>query len=213
MAVVFRFLIMKYHPGHLGFLLFEIVILTIGCSSPHYSKPTVKIETYFGDIIVELYPEKAPKTVSAFLSFVDSGYYKTSSFYRVLKEEDQPSSAFRSELIQGGIYKSNPKLLLQQQGVPLETTKETGLKHLDGTISLARTTPNSGSTEFFICVGDQPAYDLGGGANEDGQGYAAFGRVIKGMKVVRDIHKEPNEGTDFTPPIKIKNIIWLNKPE
>lgn len=203
---------MKYHSSPFTFLLLVILVVAFGCHTPHYTKPTVKIETYYGDIIIELYPEKAPKTVNAFLSFVDSGYYKNSSFYRVLKEEDQPSSAFRSELIQGGIYKSNPKLLLQQQGVPLETTKETGLKHLDGTISLARTTPNSGSTEFFICVGDQPAYDYGGGANEDGQGYAAFGRVIKGMKVVRDIHKEPNSGTDFTPPIKIKNISWLNKP-
>lgn len=192
-------------------ILFSIILLS-GCNSPHYSKPTVKIETYYGDIIVELYPEKAPKTVNAFLSFVDSDYYKNSSFYRVLKEEDQPSSAFRSELIQGGIYKSNPKLLSQQTGIPLETTKESGLKHLDGTISLARTSANSGSTEFFICVGDQPAYDYGGGANEDGQGYAAFGRVIKGMKVVRDIHKEPNAGTDFAPPIKIKNVTWLNRP-
>lgn len=194
-------------------LIFSVSVLFFsGCHSPQYKYPTIKIETYYGDIIVELYPEKAPKTVNAFLSFVDSGYFKNSSFYRVLKEEDQPSSAFRSELIQGGIYRSNPRLLTQQKGVPLETTKASGLKHLDGTISLARTTPNSGSTEFFICVGDQPAYDYGGGANDDGQGYSAFGRVIKGMRVVLDIHKEPNSGTDYTPAIKIKNIIWLNKP-
>lgn len=201
----------KVTSFHIAFFL--AMAFLFSCDTPHYTHPTIKIETYYGNIIVALYPEKAPKTVSAFLSFVDSGYYKNSSFYRVLKEEDQPSSAFRSELIQGGIYKSNPKLLSQQKGIPLETTKETGLKHLDGTISLARTTPNSGSTEFFICVGDQPAYDYGGGANEDGQGYAAFGRVIKGMSAVRDIHREPSGGTDFTPPIKIKNIIWLNKPE
>lgn len=194
--------------------LYMVIALSFStCTTQHYTKPTVKIETNYGNIFVELYPEKAPKTVTAFLSFVDSGYYKNSNFYRVLKEEDQPSSAFKSELIQGGIYQSNPKLLSQQQGIPLENTRETGLKHLNGTISLARTTPNSGSTEFFICVGDQPAYDYGGGANEDGLGYAAFGRVIKGMKVVRDIHDAPSKGTDFTPRIKIKNIVWLNKPE
>lgn len=100
--------------------------------------------------------------------------------------------------------------MAKEPGIPLETTKQTGIKHLDGTISLARTTPNSGNTEFFICVGDQPAYNYGGDANTDGLGYAAFGRVVKGMKVIHDIHSQASDGTDFTPPIKIKNIIFLN---
>jgi len=193
--------------------LFFFLFLFTACNGTHYAHPTVEIKTTFGNIYVELYQDKAPQTVAAFLKFVQSGIYKNSSFYRVLKEEDQPSNAFKSELIQGGIYKSNPALIEKEPGIPLETTQKTGLKHLDGTISLARTTPNSGNTEFFICVGDQPAYDYGGEANPDGQGYAAFGRVIKGMKTVHEIHSQDSNGDNFTPPVKIKDIIYVNPPK
>lgn len=189
------------------------LIYLISCGSQvEYTQPTVEIKTDYGNIIVELYPEKAPKTVAAFLSYVESGYYKNSSFYRVLKEEDQPSNAFRSELIQGGIFQTNPTLLSSLQGIPLETTQMTGLKHVSGAISLARTSPDSGSSEFFICIGNQPAYDYGGVANPDGLGYAAFGKVIKGMKVVRSIHSTPSDGTAFDRFIEISDITYLNPP-
>ena len=191
-----------------------LVILFV-CFSCHqkkrYNKPTVKIETNFGDIIVELYPEKAPKTVASFLSYVDSGYYKDGSFYRVLKGEDQPSSSFKSDLIQGGIWETKNKMQIKLPGIPLETTKQTGILHKDGIISLARNSANSGNTEFFILIGDRAgkAYDYGGDANSDGQGFAAFGRVIEGMDVVKDIHKQPDDETNFTPPIAIKDIVRL----
>lgn len=190
-------------------ILLSLLLLSLGaikCNETKYNEPAVKIETHFGDIIIELNPEKAPKTVAAFLSYVDSGFYKNSSFYRVLKKEDQPSSAFKSELIQGGIWQTDYKRQLFIPGIPHETTKQTGLLHTNGVISLARTTPGSASAEFFICVGDQPAYDYGGGANRDGQGFAAFGKVVKGMDMVRQIHKQPDNATSFTPPIKILNI-------
>lgn len=184
-------------------------VFFFSCNQKKYNEPTIKIETYFGDIIVELYPEKAPQTVKAFLSYVDAGYYKNSSFYRVLKAEDQPSNSFKSDLIQGGIWQTDYKKQQSIAGIPLETTKETGLLHKDGFISLARTTPTSGNSEFFICIGDQPAYDYGGSANADGQGYAAFGKVIEGMKYVKQIQDQPDNATTFTPPIKIKNITRL----
>ena len=176
-----------------------------------YKQPTVKIETNFGDIIVELYPAKAPKTVTAFLSYVDSGFYKGGSFYRVLKAEDQPSSSFKSNLIQGGIWQTKNKVQVGLPGIVLETTKETGLRHKDGTISLARLGPNTGSTEFFILIGDEVGkhYDYGGDANADGQGFAAFGQVIEGMDVVKEIHSQPDDETNFTPPLAIKNIVRL----
>ncbi|MEP6927697.1 MAG: peptidylprolyl isomerase [Ginsengibacter sp.] len=179
------------------------------CTHTKYKEPTIKIKTNFGDIIVELYPEKAPKTVSAFLSYVDSGYYKNSSFYRVLKEEDQPSNAFKSNLIQGGIWQSQNKKQLSLSGIPHETTKQTGLLHKDGAISLARNAPGTANTEFFIVIGDQPAYDYGGAANPDGQGFAAFGKVIKGMDVVKQIHHQPDNETNFTPPLAIINIVRM----
>ena len=183
--------------------------LFVACAHKTYKEPTVKIETNFGDIIVELYPEKAPQTVAAFLSYIDSGYFKQTSFYRVLKKEDQPSIAFKSELIQGGLWGTNNKLLITLKGIPHETTKETGLLHKDGTISLARTAPGTASSEFFICVGDQPAYDYGGAANADGQGFAAFGKVIEGMEFVKQIHSQADNNTTFTPLIPIKNIVRL----
>jgi len=175
----------------------------------NYKEPTVKIETNFGDIIVELYPEKAPKTVAAFLLYVDSGYYKGGSFYRVLKSEDQPSSSFKSDLIQGGIWETKNKMQIKLPVIPHETTKQTGIIHKDGTISMARLAPGTASSEFFIVIGDQPAYDYGGDANADGQGFAAFGSVIEGMDVVKDIHKQPDNETNFTPPIAIKDIVRL----
>ena len=190
-----------------GILLFLLIIT--GCAQTKYNQPAIKIETNFGDIIIELYPQKAPITVKAFLSFVDSGLYKNSSFYRVLKAEDQPSSSFKTDLIQGGLWQVDYKKQLSLKGIPLETTRETGLHHVDGAVSLARTTADSGNSEFFICIGDQPAYDYGGKANADGLGYAVFGKVVKGMDVVRQIQSQPDNATTFTPPLLIKNIVSL----
>jgi peptidyl-prolyl cis-trans isomerase A (cyclophilin A) len=189
--------------------LFAGACLFSSCTHKKYKEPTIEIKTNFGDIVVELYPEKAPKTVAAFLSYVDSGYYKNGSFYRVLKEEDQPSNAFKSQLIQGGIWQSQYKKQLSLPGIPHETTRQTGILHKNGAISLARTAPGTANTEFFICIGDQPAYDYGGSANSDGQGFAAFGKVIEGMDVVKQIHDQPDNQTNFTPPLAIKNIVRL----
>jgi peptidyl-prolyl cis-trans isomerase A (cyclophilin A) len=188
--------------------LFLLILIGMsGCKpAKKYTRPTIEIQTNFGDIIVELYPEKAPKTVAAFLSYVDSGFYKNSSFYRVLKAEDQPSNSPKSDLIQGGIWQTDYKKQLKVPGIPHETTQQTGILHKDGVISLARTSPGTASTEFFICIGNQPAYDYGGNANPDKQGFAAFGKVIEGMDVVKQIHKQPDNETNFTPAIPIKNI-------
>ena len=158
-----------------------------------------------GDIEVELYPTQAPKTVAAFLSYVDSGFYKNTTFYRVLNDDNQPSDAFKSEIIQGGLWGlgRNKKI----PGIPHESTNQTHIQHKDGTISLARLEPGTANTEFFICVGDQPGYDYGGENNPDGQGYAAFGRVIKGMDVVKKIYNQPDNDQYFAPRIPIYNIV------
>jgi peptidyl-prolyl cis-trans isomerase A (cyclophilin A) len=192
--------------------IFFIVVVFSACSQPKkYSKPTIDIKTYFGDIIVELYPEKAPKTVAAFLSYVDSGYYKNTSFYRVLKKEDQSMNVAKTQLIQGGLWQTNFKKQQSIPGIPLETTKQTGILHQEGVISLARNEdPNSGNTEFFICMDDEPDYDYGGDASPDKRGYVTFGRVIDGMKYVKQIHEQPDYETNLRPPIKIINITRLN---
>lgn len=184
----------------------NFVFYLASCDQTNYNDPTIKIESSYGDIYVELYPDKAPKTVAGFLKYVDSGYFKNTSFYRVLKKEDQPSNAFKTQLIQGGLWKVNYKKQISIPGIEHESTQLTGLTHTNGVISLARDTLGSASTEFFICIGDQHVYDYGGEASNDGQGFAAFGMVVKGMAVVREINKRPDINTELTPPIVIFNI-------
>ena len=194
--------------GFLKYFLLLIVLVNSRCSEPvKYDHPTIAIQTYFGDIVVELYPEKAPKTVAAFLSYVDSGYFKETSFYRVLKKEDQPSNVAKTQLIQGGLWQTKIKKQQTIPGIPLETTEQTGILHTAGVISLARNEDTaSGNTEFFICMDDEPDYDYGGDASPDKKGYVTFGRVIKGMQFVKQIHSQPDFETNFNPPIKIINI-------
>ena len=182
-------------------ILFALAYL-YSCSHPHYPNPHVVIETNYGDIEVELYPDKAPITANAFLSYIDSGYYDNSFFYRVVKADDQPTS-FNTGIIQGGVWQSNK---VKVPGIPHESTARSGLSHTDGTISLARTTPGSASTEFFICIGDQSPLDSERRGSPDGLGFAAFGKVWKGMDVVRKIQDQPSNGESFINKINIADI-------
>ena len=191
----------------LSFILFTALLSACSTPSPF---PHVEIDTKLGSIEVELYPAKAPQTVTAFLSYVDAGYYKNCSFYRVLNDDNQPSNAPKAGLIQGGIWKTNSHMLDTIKGVPHETTRQTHILHKDGVISLARLAPGTANTEFFICVGDQPGFDYGGENNADGQGYAAFGRVVNGMDVVRKIYQQPEDEQSFRPAVPIYNITRIN---
>ena len=206
-----KFMRSNLWPGCRGHRLFRIILISLAaaCSGPKNKNPHIEIRTQAGDIEIELYPAQAPKTVAAFLSYIDSGFYKKSSFYRVLNDENQPSGSPRSELIQGGIWRTNHRLAVSLPGIAHETTQQTHILHKDGVISLARTKPGTASTEFFICIGDQPGFDYGGENNPDGQGYAAFGKVIKGMDVVMDIYAMPDEDQSFDPPVKISDIVRL----
>ncbi|WP_153797140.1 peptidylprolyl isomerase [Foetidibacter luteolus] len=176
------------------------------CTGQKSQFPHVEIRTKFGDIELELYTQQAPVTTAAFLRYVDSGLYDNASFYRILNTENQPSNAPKSELIQGGIWGSNYKRLTKLPGIAHETTQQTKLLHTDGTISLARQEPGTARSEFFICIGDQPGYDYGGENNPDGQGYAAFGRVVKGRDVVTKIFHAPENDQYFDPQVSIYSI-------
>jgi peptidyl-prolyl cis-trans isomerase A (cyclophilin A) len=182
--------------------------LILASCKPTYKNPHVKIASQYGDIEIELYPSKTPESVAAFLRFVDSGYYLDCSFYRILSIDNQIMGSNASELIQGGLW-ANKKQRDSIPGIPHETTQQTGLHHTNGTISLARQEPGTATTEFFICIGDQPGFDYGGENNPDGQGYAAFGKVVKGMDVVLKIYARPEEDQFFDPPIKISKIVRL----
>jgi len=178
--------------------------MLIGPVSCDRSDPMVLISTDLGAITLELYPELAPVTASNFLSHVENGDYTNSIFYRVVRMDNQAHSKVKIEVIQGGLFQDD--VLDTVPGIIHETTKETGILHTDGVISMARNKPGSASTEFFICIGDQPSLDFEGKRNPDGQGFASFGKVIKGMDVVRAIQALPDEGQYLKEQVVIRKI-------
>jgi peptidyl-prolyl cis-trans isomerase A (cyclophilin A) len=168
----------------------------------------VLIETELGAIALDLYPQRAPRTVENFLEYVDGGWYDGGLFHRTVHLENQPSDLIKIEVIQGGV---NPERLeLPQEPIALERTTDTGLSHRHGTVSMARFTPDSATSGFFICINDQPELDFGGRRNSDGQGFAAFGQVVSGMDVVVRIQQSPALNQDLTPPILIQRIRRVN---
>lgn len=163
--------------------------------------PQLHITTELGDFIVEVDTVHAPISAMNFLRYVDGGFYDGGSFHRTVTPDNQPNDPIRIAVIQGNISRERREDTVGP--IPLERTSVTGLMHLDGTLSMARSGPDTGVASFFICVGNQPELDFGGRRNPDGQGFAAFGRVISGMDVVRRINASPAEGQSLTPPIRI----------
>lgn len=160
--------------------------------------PRVRIVTDLGDIVVELRPERAPRSAAAFLTEVRDGAYDGGRFGRVVREENDNARPL-IEVIQAVCASSDD----MRADVEVEETAATGLSHLDGTISLPRLDGGLSSAQsFFICVGAQPALDSGGGRTADGLGFAAFGRVIEGMDTVHAIHGLPTVAGGPSGPMK-----------
>ena len=183
--------------------------LLLGAAAFAQSPVVVTIETEMGSIGVQLEPARAPITVANFLRYVDAGLYDGGRFHRAVTLTNQTRQDVKIEVIQGGRSQDSVK---QQRGfgaIALERTSNTGLKHVDGTISMARgTAADSAVSDFFICVNDQPTLDHGGARSADSQGFAAFGRVISGMEIVRKIQQSPADAKErLTPPIKIVRIV------
>ncbi|WP_163709920.1 peptidylprolyl isomerase [Mangrovibacterium lignilyticum] len=180
------------------------MLLMVFVSCGNTTLPKVEIESSMGNILLEVDTVHAPVTGGNFLELVDKGVYLNATFYRVVRMDNQPQSPVKIEVIQGGL--NDDKLIESYPAILHETTKKTGLKHLDGTLSMARYSPGTASTEFFICVGDQPELDFDGKRNPDGQGFAAFGKVLQGMDVVRQIQQQEDEEQYLTEPVQIYNI-------
>jgi peptidyl-prolyl cis-trans isomerase A (cyclophilin A) len=161
----------------------------------------VRFETALGSFEVELDAARAPITTANFLKYVDGGFYDGGRVHRSARLETQTERPVRIEVIQAGINPARRKEGFPP--IPLERTSVTGILHKDGTISMARSGPDTAVSDFFICIGDQPSLDFGGARNPDGQGFAAFGRVVAGMDVVRAIHKAWAQGEALTPPVAI----------
>jgi peptidyl-prolyl cis-trans isomerase A (cyclophilin A) len=180
---------------------------TVGADDPA-KKPVgsvrVLIRTEKGDIEVELDSAKAPNTAANFLKYVDGGYYDGGRFHRTVTRDNQPDNKVKIEVVQAGV---NPEKAKDEfQPIKLERTKDTRLSHTGGTISMARDGPDTATSDFFICIGDQKELDFGGKRNPDGQGFAAFGRVVKGMDVVKKVQQAPADGQTLKPPVKILKV-------
>jgi peptidyl-prolyl cis-trans isomerase A (cyclophilin A) len=162
----------------------------------------VLVRTELGDIVLEVDVKRAPNTAANFLRYVDAGHYDGGTFHRTVKMDNQPDSPVKIEVIQAGVSAERGKDSFPP--IPIERTSVTGLRHTNGAISMARGQPDSATSGWFICINDQASLDFGGARNPDGQGFAAFGRVIRGMDVVRKIQQAPNtDAQRLTPPIKI----------
>lgn len=160
------------------------------------------IKTEIGDIELEVYPEKAPITVGNFRAYVEKGLYSNSSFFRVCTPENESDRDIKIEVIQGGDVPDS----LMLAPIPIETSEETGIKHTNGTLSMARLGPNTAQSSFFICINAQPELDYKGKRNPDGFGFAAFGMVTKGMEIVRKIQSGKEVDQYLVNPIKIQSI-------
>jgi peptidyl-prolyl cis-trans isomerase A (cyclophilin A) len=169
--------------------------------------PKVLIRTEMGDITAEIFADKAPLTAANFLKYVEAELYEETVFFRTVVLENQKPEEIKIEVIQAAGTDEEKELL----PIPLERTSLTGLRHLDGTLSMARGEPDSATSSFFICVNDQPELDFGGKRNKDGQGFASFGRVISGMDVVRKIQKSPREAQALAPPVKIISVTRIGE--
>ncbi len=161
----------------------------------------VRVETALGAFDIAVDTKHAPVTAANFLKYVDAGLYDGGRFHRATRSDnytpappDKPAMA----IIQGGI---NPER--RRDGfpaIPLERTSVTGLKHVTGTVSMARAAQaDTARSDFFICLDDQPSLDFGGRRFDDAQGAAAFGRVVNGMDVVRRIQQQPTNKDADTP--------------
>jgi peptidyl-prolyl cis-trans isomerase A (cyclophilin A) len=158
------------------------------CAFADDAKVEIVMSTAEGDIVIELEMQDAPITASNFLFLVDGGHLNGALFYRTVYPENDNGTPPIS-VIQGGLGDASEAF----ETVAHETTDDTGILHTNGVISMARGEPGTASTEFFICIGDQPALDFGGNRNTDQLGFAAFGHVVDGMDVVKTIHSSPSD--------------------
>jgi peptidyl-prolyl cis-trans isomerase A (cyclophilin A) len=186
--------------------LFCFFLFLLSCNNSNNTNPHVQIETSVGNVEIELYADKAPLSVAAFLKNVAEKNYTDGSFYRALKVEDLDGNL--TGVLQGGVYIATQADKIKMYPlVPHESTKQTGLTHQNGTLSFARLKPGTASTEFFICIGNQNQFDYS--KSSDVEGYAAFGKVVSGMSIVKLIQSQPSTGEALNKKVLIEKIIKL----
>lgn len=183
---------------------FQTTILLLSGFAFGQASVRVLIVTEVGEIEVEIDIQRAPITAENFLHYVDAGDYDGGQFHRTVTLANQPENDVKIEVVQASVAEARKSG--ESAPIPLERTTKTGLSHVDGAISMARGDPDSATSSFFLCIGDQRELDFGGKRNPDGQGFAAFGRVVSGMDVVRKIQASPREEQRLTPPVRIRSV-------
>jgi len=186
-----------------------VAALTLAATRPRAAGEAAvrtRVETDAGAFVVEVDPAVAPITVAHFLAHVDRGLLDGGAIYRIVTLANQaPDTAHKIEVVQWGRGRpdGDPAPL---PPIAHETTRQTGLRHLDGTVSMARAQPGSATAEYFVCIGDQPELDFGGGRNPDGQGFAAFGRVTQGREVVQALHGRGGAKQFLDEPVPVRSV-------
>jgi peptidyl-prolyl cis-trans isomerase A (cyclophilin A) len=184
-----------------------VALALVASGTPQARNPVVVFETDKGAIEMEVDSGRAPTTAANFLKYVDAGFFDGGTVNRAVRPDNTTRHDVEIQVIQFQINRERNRE--QFPPIPLERTSVTGLKHLDGTLSMARAGPDTARGSFSIVIGNQPEMDFGGRRNPDGQGFAAFGRVIRGMDVVKVIQASPTGqrgpyGTEsLDPPITI----------
>lgn len=168
----------------------------------------IRVETALGSIDLALDTKNAPITAANFLKYVDGGFYDGGRFHRATRPDNyvpKPPNRPPLEIVQADIDPARTKERFA--AVPLERTSKTGLTHVTGTVSMPRgDAADSATSGFVILFHDQPSLDHGGMRFDDGQGAAAFGRVIAGMDVARKIQQQPVKGQSLDPPVPIVRV-------
>ena len=181
-----------------------LVVALLGLAQDAPKPVRVLIETEVGEIEAEIDSVRAPITAANFLKYVDAGLFDGGRFFRTVRPDNQVDKPVKIAVIQASANRDRRSEYFP--AIPLERTSVTGLAHKDGTLSMARSTPDTARDSFSICVGDQPSLDFGGARQPDGQGFAAFGRVVRGMDVVWKIQMAPANGETLMPAIAIVRI-------
>ncbi|MBC7939896.1 MAG: peptidylprolyl isomerase [Chitinophagaceae bacterium] len=173
---------------------------------PQPAPVLTRVDTALGDFVIAVDPARAPATVANYLAYVDRGLLDGGSVYRIVTPANQtPDTRHKIEVVQWGMHRpaGQPS---PWPAIAHETTQQTGLRHRDGTVSMARGAPGTATSEFFICIGDQPELDFGGGRNLDGQGFAAFGQVVAGQAVVRALYAQAQAKQFIEPTIAVRTV-------
>ncbi|MGI9203214.1 MAG: peptidylprolyl isomerase [Woeseiaceae bacterium] len=175
-------------------LVAALLALSLGACAVADESVRIVMSTGEGNIEIDLYTAAAPVTSGNFLKLADNGDLDGGSFYRVVTYANDRGEP-KIEVIQGGRGNAAEGEI---EAIDHETTDQTGILHTDGVISMARGGVGTATSEFFICIGDQPGLDYGQTRNADGQGFAAFGKVVSGMDVVRRIQGLPADAESYS---------------